>query len=87
MVFILRANQRNYVVSEHAAKRMIERFISEELIVAVLEYGTVIDQPHGRVLYEHSVDDEIIEGVIIIGVVVDETTNTIVTVIDNTEEL
>ena len=63
MVFILRANQRNYVVSEHAAKRMIERFISEELIVAVLEYGTAIDQPHGRVLYEHSVDDEIIEGV------------------------
>lgn len=84
MAFIIRANNKDYLVSDHAAQRMLQRFITEEMIVETLENGTLIEQSQGTDLYEHQIYDDILESVIIVLVIVDEIAQIIVTVIDDT---
>lgn len=83
--FIIHANNKDYMVSDHAAKRMRERFISEELIIETLENGTVFTQAHGIDLYEHEIYDIYLEAMIIVRVAVDEENRVIVSVIDDTD--
>lgn len=85
MAFIIRANNKDYTVGDHAARRMIERFIPEEMVVETLENGTMTEQPHGTDLYECEIYDTTLEAVVIVRVVVDEETKIIVSVIDDTE--
>ena len=85
MAYIIRANNKNYTVSVHAAKRMVQRFIPEEMVIETLENGTIMEQAHGTDLYEHSIFDPTLEDMIIVRVIVDETTRTIVSVIDDNE--
>ena len=85
-VYIIHANNKAYTVSPHAAMRMVQRFIPEEMIIEALENGTVTEQAHGSDLYERQIYDDALEAVIVVRVVVDEETGTIVTVIDDTEE-
>lgn len=83
MTFPLIANRKTYTVSDHAAERMIQRFISEPMIVETLEHGAVIEQEHGIDLYEHQIDDG--DEWLIIQVAVDEEKRVIVTVIDGSQ--
>ena len=85
MTFSIHVNKRNYTVSDHAAQRMLERFIPEELVIATLANGTITKQPHGTDQYEHQIYDEILEGIVIVRVIVNEKTRTIISVIDSTE--
>jgi len=85
-VYIIHANNKAYTVSPHAAMRMVQRFIVEEMIIETLQNGTVIEQAQGNDLYEHQIYDDTLEAFIVVHVVVDEETRTIVTVIDDTEE-
>jgi uncharacterized protein DUF4258 len=86
MSFILRANNKDYTVSDHAARRMLERFISEEIVIETLENGALIEQEQGNDAYEHQIYDETLEDIIIVRVVVDEENGQIVTVIDFTRD-
>ncbi|MCL4249081.1 MAG: DUF4258 domain-containing protein [Anaerolineae bacterium] len=85
MAYILRANNKDYTVSYHALQRMIERSIPEEMIIAALENGSLIEQPHGNDRYEYQLYDEDLEDIVIVQVIVDEASQTIVTVMDVTE--
>lgn len=85
MAFIIQANNKAYTVTDHAALRMLQRYISEALVVQTLEKGSIMEQPHGTDLYEYETFDETLEAVIVIQVVVNEDEKTIVSVIDNTE--
>ena len=59
MAFIIRANNKDYEVSLHAANRMMQRGISEEMVVATLEYGEFYQQAHGTDLYEYQLYDDL----------------------------
>jgi hypothetical protein len=85
MVYIIRANNKTYTVSPHAAMRMLQRYISEEMLVEALENGAIIEQEHGIDVYETRLFDEVLEQTVIVQVAVDEETETIVSVIDDTE--
>jgi hypothetical protein len=85
MAYTIRANNKDYTVSDHAARRMRERYIPEEMVVEALENGVWVAQPHHTDLYEHEIYDDILDTMIIVRVVVDEKTRTIVSVIDDTE--
>jgi len=65
---------------------MLERFISDELVIKTLENGHITEQPHGRDLYEHQIYDQILEIMVIVQVVVEEDVRIIVSVIDDTSE-
>lgn len=83
MTYTIYANNKAYTVIDHAARRMLERFISEEMIIETLERGALIEQPHGTDLYEHQIYDEYAEDIRIIRVAVDEVTKEIKSVIDD----
>lgn len=85
MAYVLRANNKDYTVSDHARHRMIERSIPEEMIIATLENGSLIEQPHGNDRYEYQLYDADLEDIILVQVIVDEASRTIVTVMDVTE--
>jgi hypothetical protein len=84
MTFIIRANNKDYIVSSHAAERMMQRFITEEMVIQTLENGTLTQQARGTDLYEHQIFDETLEEYVIVRVAVDEEAHLIVTVIDHT---
>jgi len=86
LAFIILANQKNYTVTDHAALRMMQRGISEQMIINVLEHGSVTTQPHENDLYEHQIYVEEWGEMLIIQVVVDEDNREIRTVIDDTSE-
>jgi hypothetical protein len=86
VAFIIHANNKDYTVGIHAARRMRERFIPEDMVIETLESGTVVEQPHGTDLYERQIYDETLETSVIVRVIVDEKNRTIVSVIDDTEE-
>ncbi len=85
VAYVIRANNKSYEVLPHAARRMVQRYILEETVIAALEKGTVIEQPHGTDLYEYGYYDSDLEDVVIIRVVVDEFNLAIVSVIDDTD--
>jgi len=85
VAFLIRANNKDYTVGDHAARRMRERFILEEMVISTLENGAMTEQSHGTDLYEHQVYDEILEAIVIVRVVVDESNRIIVSVIDETD--
>ncbi|MDX2139256.1 MAG: DUF4258 domain-containing protein [Chloroflexota bacterium] len=82
MDYIIHANNKDYIVTYHAAKRMFQRFIDEQLVIETLEQGDLIEQSHGTDLYEYAID--IGDKVLILQVTVDEQERTIVSVIDDT---
>lgn len=86
MAYIIRAGNRDYLVSPHAASRMLQRGISEEWVILTLENGTITEQSHKTELFEYSFYDDLWEETITIQVVVDEHNQIIVTVIQSTEE-
>jgi len=86
MAYIIRASNKDYIVSPHAAARMLQRGISEALVILTLENGTISEQPHGTDLFEYSVYDDTWEETITIQVIVDENDQIIVTVIGQTQE-
>ncbi len=86
MAYVIRANNKDYVVSTHAAARMLQRGISEAQILLTLENGTITEQPHGTDLYEYTFYDATWEETITIQVVADENNLIIVTVIVHTQE-
>lgn len=81
------ANQTDYWVTSHAARRMLQRGITDEMVIDVLENGEMTSQPHGTDLYGKEVYDELSEEWLFIEVVVDEMNHIIVTVIDNSDRL
>jgi hypothetical protein len=86
MAYIIKASNKDYIVSPHAAARMLQRGISEELVILTLENGTITVQSHGTYLFEYSLYDDAWEEMITIQVVVDENNQIIVTVVDQTQE-
>jgi len=86
MAYIIRASNKDYIVSPHAASRMLQRGITEAQIILTLENGTITEQSHGNDLFEYSVYDEGWQETVIIQVVVDENNQIIVTVISQTTE-
>ncbi len=86
MAYIIRASNKDYLVSPHAAARMLQRGITEAQIILTLENGTIIEQSHGTDLFEYSIYDDRWEETITIHVVVDENNQIIVTVMHQTEE-
>ena len=66
MAYIIRASNKDYIVSPHAAARMLQRGISEALVILTLENGTISEQPHGTDLFEYSVYDDTWEETITI---------------------
>ena len=86
MAYIIRASNKDYLVSPHAAARMLQRGITEAQIIQTLENGTITEQEHGTDLFEYSVYDEAWQETITLQVVVDENNQIIVTVIQTTEE-
>ncbi|MBC8170067.1 MAG: DUF4258 domain-containing protein [Anaerolineae bacterium] len=86
MAFIIRANHKDYTVTYHAAQRMLERYISEEMIIDTLENGELIEQAHGIDLYKLPIYEDILEAMVIVRIAVEETSRTIVSVIDDTGE-
>lgn len=82
MTFPLKANRKTYTVSDHAAERMVQRLITETMIIETLEQGAFVEQAHGIDLYEHQIDDG--DEWLIIQAAVDEENQVIVTIIDET---
>lgn len=85
MPFDLWINRKRYTVGAHAAKRMIQRAISEEMIIRTMEEGSINELYHSD-HYEHAFFDETLNETIVIRVVVDERQRFIRTVIDLSEE-
>lgn len=79
------ANNKTYVISEHAAQRMLWRNISEAWVIETLEHGDMMTQPHGTDLYEYQIENDEYNLTIIVQVVVNESRLLIVSVIDDTE--
>jgi hypothetical protein len=86
MSYTIHANQKDYEVTPHAANRMLERGITEEMVINTLENGEITEQEHGTDLYEYQSYDLEWDDIVIVRVVVDEEDQIIVTVIDVTDE-
>jgi hypothetical protein len=86
MTFTIRANNKEYVVGDHAARRMRERFITEDMIIKALENGTIHLQPHGVDLYEYEYFFEETGEYIVVQVAVLEENQFIKSVIDVTDD-
>jgi hypothetical protein len=84
MPYVLRANGKDYEVTAHAARRMVQRAIPEAMVIETVEQGTVTEQPHGTDLYEHQIYDTTLDEMVIVRVVVDEENRRIISVIDDT---
>jgi hypothetical protein len=80
MAYTIKALGRTFIVSPHTDNRMLVRAITEVMLIEVLEDGSIEDQPHGRTKYEKEIEGRII------GVIVNEANNTIVTVIDYSDQ-
>jgi hypothetical protein len=65
------ANGKAYTVSLHAANRMLQRGITEVMVVATLENGTIRVQERDTDLYEYQWFDASLQDYIIVQVVVD----------------
>ena len=85
-MYTITANNKTYIVLEHAARRMLQRDIKEEWVVETLENGDVTEQPNGRDSYELQKWIEDYQEWIIIQVIVNEDRLIIVSVIDDTED-
>lgn len=83
MFYTIRANHKIYEVSAHAAARMRERDIAEEMVIITLEEGSLYLQHHGIDRYEYEFVEE--DRVRIIQVAVDEPNRIIVSVIEDTD--
>lgn len=83
-MYVIRANNKDYVVSEHAQQRMLWRGITEIWVIKTLEQGTITSQPHNIDLYECQILDEEYDQLLIVQVVVNEDQLIIVSVIDDT---
>jgi len=68
---------------DHAARRMLERDISEAWLIETMEAGELYQRDDGRDIYEHQLDAG--EKVIIIQVIVDESKRLILSVVDDTD--
>jgi hypothetical protein len=79
----IRANHKTYEVSEHAADRMRERDIAEDMVIITLEEGSLYLQHHRIDRYEYEFVEE--DRVRIIQVAVNEPNRIIVSVIEDTE--
>jgi hypothetical protein len=82
-MYLIRIRNIEYEVSVHAAKRMLQRFISEEMVIETVEQGMLIDQPHGIDLYEHQLYDPEDQQMRIIRIAVNLNERTIVSVFDD----
>lgn len=86
MAYMIKASNKEYLITQHAASRMLQRGISEAWVILTLENGTITEQPHGTDMFEYSIYDDRWAETIIIQVVVDENNRIIVTVISYTQE-
>ncbi|HEX2619703.1 MAG TPA: DUF4258 domain-containing protein [Phototrophicaceae bacterium] len=84
MGFVIHASHKAYTVSYHAARRMMQRYISEDMVIATLENGALNHQPQGLDVYRYLIDDDLLETTVMVRVVVNESTRMIVSVIDET---
>jgi hypothetical protein len=85
MPFDLWINRKRYTVGAHAAKRMMQRAISEDMIIRTMEEGSINELYHSD-LYEHAFYDEALGEMFVIRVVVDEQRRFIRTVIDLSDQ-
>jgi len=81
MNYIITANGTAYTVTYHASRRMIQRFISEEQVITVLEAGTIKEQNHGTDLYEYDWYDRDAAAYRTLQVIVDPSQQLIISVI------
>lgn len=86
MSFPLWINHKRYIVGDHAARRMLERGISDDTIIRTMEEGSVQEQQHKNDLYEHTFYDECLRDTITIRIIVNERLRFIMTVIDLTDD-
>lgn len=85
MPFVIHANHKDYIVGDHASRRMRERYIIEEMVISTLERGDVTEQSHGVDLYELQWFSEETQEILIIQVAVIERNRFIKSIIDDTE--
>ncbi|MDX1993610.1 MAG: DUF4258 domain-containing protein [bacterium] len=85
MAFTIVANNKTYTIIDHAALRMLERDITEQMVIDVLENGMLTTQPHGRDVYEAEIVHPDLGETLVVQVVIDEAKRIILTVIDITE--
>jgi hypothetical protein len=85
MPFEIWVNRKRYTVGAHAAKRMIQRAISEEMVIRTLEEGAINTLYHSD-HYEHAFYDDTLQETVVLRVVVDEQRRFIRTVIDLSDE-
>ena len=79
MSFTIEFNHNLYLVTDHTAKRMQQRDVTDAMIVDTMERGDWIEQPHGREMYER---DVVIGGeVCLLQVVVDPDEMAIISVL------
>jgi hypothetical protein len=85
VVYELTANNKRYTIIEHAAERMLQRGITDEMVIDTMENGDVITQPNGRDRYEKEID--LPDGsYMIVQVIVEENEKEIITIIDYTRD-
>lgn len=65
---------------------MLQRGISETLVILTLENGTISEQPHGTDVYEYTFYESTWEETITVQVIVDENNLIIVTIFVDTQD-
>ena len=77
MSYTLAVNRKTYIVTDHTALRMLERYVTDAMIVDTIEQGDWSQQENGRDRYEREV---ILDGqMALLIVIVDEQEQRIIT--------
>jgi hypothetical protein len=82
MAYTLTVNRIEYLVSDHAAERMMLREITDEMIIMTIENGDMIEQKNGRYRFEYDIESG---RIIIVVADLDLLPREIVTVFDAAE--
>jgi Domain of unknown function (DUF4258) len=72
-----------YTVTDYAAQRLIQRHITDSIVITTIEKGDLHIQENGRYRYEHQVDSG--DNVLVIRVIINPDNNDIVTVYNDTQ--
>ncbi|MCB9456008.1 MAG: DUF4258 domain-containing protein [Anaerolineaceae bacterium] len=85
MSYIIRVNGIDYLITDYAAMRMLQRYIIDDMIIQAILRGELIEQAHGRDILEVQFWDDDTQQTRIIRIIIAPDTHTVITVYDDSD--
>ncbi len=85
MAYIIHINGIDYLITDYSAWRMLQRHISDEIVIETIQKGDLIEQAHERDILEAQIWDDRENRMRTIRVIIEPTIKTVITVYDDSD--